>query len=110
AVLDKCLHIVTHGIAPILVVSHAEQQAIGSEQIQVVVLMNVEVGTIVHGVAVLFEPNNDRSVPVDKRLTRRRVKWIRIEDIPGSASRAATRSANTDGGWNGYGQMMSFGN
>src|SRR5438876_2312340 len=74
AVLDKRFHVGAHCVAPVLVVSRIEQQMIGTKQIQV--------GTIVHLVPVLFQPGNERSIPMHKRLTWCWVEWIKIKHIP----------------------------
>src|SRR6266567_2313174 len=110
AVVDKRLHVVAHGVAPVLVVSRTEQQMLGTKQIQVGILMYVEVGTIVHLVLVLFQPGNERSIPMHKRLTWCRVEWIKIKHIPWASPCATTWSADTHSRWDRYEVRVRFGN
>src|SRR5438270_3405304 len=109
AVVDKCLHVVAHCVTPVLVVSCTEQQMIGAKQIQVSILMYVEVGTIVHLVPVLFQPGDERSIPMHKRLTWRWVEGIKIKYIPWRSPRATTWPPYTDSRWDRYGNIVRFG-
>ena len=63
----------SHPVAPVLVMTDAEEQLVVANEIEV--SMNINIGTVINHVAVGLEPRNKTSVPVRKCLAGRPVLW-----------------------------------
>ncbi len=70
AVFHKGLDIAPHLLAPVFVMTDAEEEPIGFQKIPKV-LMYIEIGTIIDRKASAFEPTDKRRVPMPEGLPRR---------------------------------------
>src|SRR2546430_14160560 len=63
----------SHPVAPVLVMTDAEEQLVVANEIEV--SMNINIGTVINHVAVGLEPLDKTCVPVRKCLAGRPVLW-----------------------------------
>src|SRR6516162_10635493 len=66
----KRLNVAPHRLAPVFVMTGAEEERIGSKK-TAKVFMYIKVGTVVDRTASAFEPANKRHIPMPEGLSRR---------------------------------------
>src|SRR5215469_14038939 len=92
ALFHKRLNVAPHRLAPVFVMTGAEEERIGSESIAKV-FMYIEVGAVVDRTAFAFEPANKRHIPMPEGLSRRcPIISIREVVIPWPAADAPARA------------------
>jgi hypothetical protein len=65
----ECFDVSAHLLAPVLVVTDAEQETVRREEVEL--LVQIEISAVIHPVMVLFEPGDERNVPVCEGVARR---------------------------------------
>jgi hypothetical protein len=65
---NECFDMRAHLLAPVLVVTDAEQEMVWRKE--VTFFVQVEVGTLIHSITAFFEPRDERNVPMCECLAR----------------------------------------
>src|SRR6185369_10419240 len=102
ALTNECFDVRAHLVAPVLIMTNAEQKSIRLDEITL--LVQIEVGTVIHLITVFLEPGDEGNVPVCECLAWRSfivgIKTVRKivadREMWNSAARAAARPMNAD--------------
>src|ERR1051326_5132066 len=102
ALTNECFDVRAHLVAPVLVMTNAEQKTVRVEEITL--LVQIEVGTVIHLITIFFQPADEGNVPVCECLAWRcvivRIKTIReiVADrkMWNRAARSAARPVNAE--------------